>query len=94
MASSDVQGLGNEPKVVGRAFGLQAGTVSKPLAGNAGVFVVKLDNIQEPAPMDEMNKMIQQQTLKGSKADGAVNALFMGMRELAEIRDMRYKSDF
>jgi peptidyl-prolyl cis-trans isomerase D len=94
MASSDVQGVGPEPKVVGRAFGMQPSSISKPLAGNAGVFVVKLEAIQEPAPIDELNKMIQTQTLRGGKSEQTVNALFMGMRELAEIRDLRYKADF
>ncbi len=94
MASSDVQGIGAEPKVVGRAFGLAPNAISKPLAGNSGVFVVKLDAINEPAAMDELNKMIQTQTLKQGKAEQTVNALFMGMRELAEIRDLRYKANF
>lgn len=94
MASSDVQGIGAEPKVVGRAFGLQPNAVSKPIAGNTGVFVIKLDAIAEPAPMDELNKMIQASTLKDAKANQTINALFMGIRELAEIRDLRYKADF
>lgn len=95
MSSSDVQGLGAEPKVVGRAFGLQPNTLSKPLAGNAGVFVVKLDAaIQEPAPMDDFNKMMQSQTLKSSKTEQAINSLFMGMRELSDVRDLRYQVDF
>jgi peptidyl-prolyl cis-trans isomerase D len=94
MSSSDVQGVGAEPKVVGRAFGLQPNAISKPIAGNTGVFVVKLNAIVEPAPMDELSKMIQAQTLKSTKAEQTITALFMGMRELAEIRDMRYKADF
>ncbi len=94
MASSDVQGVGAEPKVVGRAFGLKQNELSKPLAGNAGVFVVKLEGIQEPAAMDDFNKMMQSQTLKSSKTEQAINALFMGMRELSDVRDMRYEVDF
>lgn len=93
-ASNDVQGLGAEPKVVGRAFGLQPGTVSKPIAGNSGVFVVKLEAIQEPAPMDEMSKMMQTMSLTNSKADATITALFMGMRDISGVKDMRYKADF
>ncbi|MBK9450501.1 MAG: SurA N-terminal domain-containing protein [Bacteroidetes bacterium] len=93
MSSSEVSGLGNEPKVVGRAFGLKQNAVSAPIAGNSGVFVVKLDGIREPAPLEDMIKMFTAQTLKQSKGEATVNALFQGMRENAEVIDQRYKAE-
>jgi peptidyl-prolyl cis-trans isomerase D len=93
-ASNEVPNVGNEPKVVGRAFGLQPNAVSAPLAGNTGVFVVKLDAIREPAPMDEFNKMFAMQTLKSSKSEQNVNAIFQALRENANVVDMRYKAEF
>jgi peptidyl-prolyl cis-trans isomerase D len=92
-ASSEVSGVGNEPKVVGRAFGLKQNGISGPLAGNSGVFIVKLDAIREPAPLEDMIKMFTMQTLKQSKGEATVNALFMGMRENAEVIDQRYKAE-
>lgn len=92
-ASNEVPGLGNEPKVVGRAFGLQPNAVSVPLAGNSGVFVVKLDAIREPAPMDDNIKMFTASMMKQSKVEGTINALFQGMRENAEVIDQRYKAE-
>lgn len=93
LASNEVSGLGNEPKVVGRAFGLKTNEVSSPIAGNSGVFVIKLDAVREPAPMEDMIKMFTAQTMKQSKAEATINALYMGMRENAEIIDRRYKTE-
>jgi peptidyl-prolyl cis-trans isomerase D len=93
-ASNEVPNVGNEPKVVGRAFGLRPNAVSAPLAGNMGVFVVKLDAIREPSPIDEFNKMLAMQTLKSSKSEQTVNAIFQALRENANVVDMRYKAEF
>ena len=92
-AKNDVRDLGNEPKVVGRAFGLAQGTVSKPISGNAGVFVIRVDNRTEPAPMEEFAKAFQKQMLEKTKSEAVVTALFQGMIDIADIRDYRYRVD-
>jgi len=40
-SSASVAGIGNEPKVIAAAHGLEAGSVSTPIAGNNGVYIVK-----------------------------------------------------
>ncbi len=40
MVAQFVQGVGNEPKVIAAAFNLAPQTVSKPIVGNSGVFVI------------------------------------------------------
>ncbi len=41
----NLPGFGREKKVIGYVFGMKDGQVSKPLAGNGGAFVVKLNKI-------------------------------------------------
>jgi len=45
-----LQGVGNEPKVVGVIFGSKAGQLSKPIAGDNGVCVITVKAFTEPAP--------------------------------------------
>src|SRR5690606_7676045 len=44
LGSPTLPGAGNEPKVVGTAFGLEEGAVSKPVIGLNGVYVVEVVN--------------------------------------------------
>lgn len=89
--SNDVQGIGTEPKVVGRAFGLEAGAVSKPIIGNSGVYVIKADGFTEATPLDDVVKEFQKQTLRQTKSNDAVNASYQGMIDIADVEDRRYK---
>ncbi|GAB5538462.1 MAG: SurA N-terminal domain-containing protein [Salibacteraceae bacterium] len=44
-------GIGREPKLLGTLATLDQGSISKPVEGNRGVFVLRLDSM-EPAPED------------------------------------------
>jgi peptidyl-prolyl cis-trans isomerase D len=89
-----IPNLGEEPKVVGRAFGLKQGEVSKALAGNNGVFVVKLDAIKEGAPMAPEMLSFQKMAARQTKSQSAINASFQGMLDAANIQDYRAKFEF
>lgn len=53
LVNSAIAGIGNEPKVAGTALGLAENAVSKPIAGENGVFVVKtLKKVEAPAATD------------------------------------------
>lgn len=61
--SHNVQGVGHEDVLVGTASGMKAGTTSKPLAGDMGVFVVKLNAVTAGAPQKDYKdhqKMLEQ----------------------------------
>jgi len=47
MTNSFIPGMGNEPEVVGTAFELAEQSVSKPIVGNSGVYVVQPISKQE-----------------------------------------------
>ncbi|MEM0996295.1 MAG: SurA N-terminal domain-containing protein [Bacteroidota bacterium] len=90
-SSNDVAGIGNEPKVVGRAFGMQVGTTSQPIIGTNGVYIIKLDAVNDPIPLDDQVKAIQKQAIRQSKGQEAVNASYQGLIDIANVRDLRYK---
>jgi peptidyl-prolyl cis-trans isomerase D len=93
-SSSMVNGLGDEPKVVGRAFGLKANEVSKPIAGVQGVYIVRLDALNEGAPAAPEILAMQRMGAKENKSRSGVNASFQGMIDAADIHDYRSKFDF
>jgi peptidyl-prolyl cis-trans isomerase D len=53
LVNTALVGVGNEPKVAGTALGLAENTVSKPIVGENGVFVIKtLKKLEAPAATD------------------------------------------
>jgi peptidyl-prolyl cis-trans isomerase D len=90
-ASPFISGIGNEPKVLGHVFNLSAkGTVSSPINGNSGVFVIKTENIyMRPSQnLDYASKKAQiEQAIKGSFSYRASESL----KKSADIEDNRIK---
>ncbi|HET8754337.1 MAG TPA: peptidylprolyl isomerase [Salinimicrobium sp.] len=80
-------GAGNEPKVVGVAFALEAGEKSEPIAGESGVFVVEVISKNEAPALDSYRPYANRETLDRRTA---VNAeVFEALKEEAEIEDNR-----
>lgn len=88
-ATDYVENAGNEPKLVGAAFGLKPGTISKPVKGESGVYLVKSGEVvKAPMEMDmtgfksQMSKMMAQR----------INfmSILETLKEKADIVDERY----
>ena len=82
-----VAGLGNEPKVMGAASQLAAGSTSSPILGNSGVFVVrkiKNSDAGEPSGLVGLKSSLSSQA-KAAKDFKLINAL----REKSTIKDNR-----
>ncbi|MDP3359054.1 MAG: SurA N-terminal domain-containing protein [Lutibacter sp.] len=86
LASPLLTGVGNEPAVIGAMSTIKLNEVSKPIDGNMGVFVVKVDKRDTPIKLDNYdtfrNKIID--NLKGRSF-----MLFQVLEETAEIKDFR-----
>jgi peptidyl-prolyl cis-trans isomerase D len=82
-----VQGLGSEPKVLGAAYSTAMNQNSKPMIGNAGVFVVKPLNLT-PAPEQYDLGMFRNQTLSSSRAQ-IRGRLMTELKEKSNIKDNR-----
>lgn len=83
--------LANEPKVVGTAAGMQPNTTSKPIAGRAGVYVIKLNSLTPAAETPEGVTASKQSLLQTFK--GAVSStLLQSIIKDDNISDNRYRN--
>lgn len=83
-----IPGVGMEPKVIGTASSLSTDKISTPVAGNNGVFIVKVTSASEEDNQDvESEKLRLAQSLNFRASSQAYNA----HREKAEIEDQRTK---
>ena len=82
-------GVGSEPFIVGAAFGLKEGVVSKPLTGEKGVFVIKVSQKKDAPKQDSYRTYAQRQTV--AKRTGINTQVFSALKNTAEIKDNRAK---
>ncbi|TXC75615.1 peptidylprolyl isomerase [Luteibaculum oceani] len=88
-SSVTIAGAGREPKVVGQIATLPEGSVSVPLKGELGVYVVKVTSVTEPAEttsyasniISERRKLVQR----------TQNSAYQALVDKADIKDERYK---
>ena len=80
-------GAGNEPEVVGAAFSLKLGEVSKPITGDKGVYVVEMLAINEAPKMESYKSYAVREASQRRQA--VVSRVFQALKENAEIEDNR-----
>jgi peptidyl-prolyl cis-trans isomerase D len=88
-SSPFISGVGNEPKVLGAVFNSQK-TITTPIAGNSGVFVIKTEQVYMRASqsLDYASKRTQiEQASRGSISYRVAESL----KKSAEIDDYRIK---
>lgn len=87
LSSPVLPGATSEPKVVGAAFFLEKGKVSKPIVGEKGVYVVEVTNRTEAAPLNSYRMIAARKTKE--RAAQATNRLVEALKSSAEIEDNR-----
>ncbi|MFH1320408.1 MAG: peptidylprolyl isomerase [Bacteroidota bacterium] len=88
-SSFSIPGLGKEPELIGSIFGLKPLEISYPVKGNLGVYVVVLDSISAPPPIDNYSPNQSRQTRNMQmRVDYEV---FEALKDKANIVDERYK---
>lgn len=85
-----INGIGNEPLVAGAAFNKEYQTkVSPPIAGNTGVFVIKVNSVaiktEDPIAVANQQKDLRVGQQRNAEAGNSFNAL----KKLADIKDKR-----
>jgi peptidylprolyl isomerase/peptidyl-prolyl cis-trans isomerase D len=80
-------GAGSEPEVVGTAFGLETGNVSKSIAGDKGVYFVEVTAKNEAPALNSYNAVAQQETMR--RRQEASTRVFEALKKKAEIEDNR-----
>lgn len=83
-----IPGIGMEPAVIGTASTLEPDQISKPVAGNNGVYIVQVTSVNEGTNQDvEAERMQLVQNLSFRAQSQAYNA----HREATEVEDQRSK---
>lgn len=87
-STQNLTGIGREPKLVGAVFsGLKVGQVTKPIVGNNGVFVVRVDSMN---PADETTDFTEQKASLTQKAQSTITNRYRGaLIQEAEVVDNR-----
>lgn len=87
-ASPFIAGVGAEPKVVGTIFGIKEKTISKPIGGNMGVFVVEVESVT--APDNKMDLSQYKKSMLTNLQSRADNNLIEALKKNADIQDNRF----
>ena len=90
MSNTTLSGAGAEPKIVGAAFGLGQGEVSKPIDGNRGVYVVEVTKVSEATKLENYAAIIAR--LSNARKDNVQTKVYSALEAAAEIEDNRAKT--
>jgi peptidyl-prolyl cis-trans isomerase D len=87
-----INGIGHEPKVAGAAFNKNYQTkVSPAIAGNSGVFVIKVDGVFAKEPVNEAMQKLQLNDEANRNVQAALSESFQELKKTADIKDYRSK---
>jgi peptidyl-prolyl cis-trans isomerase D len=87
MNNALVPNVGPEPKVVGKAFNLKAGTTSGLIDGTAGVFMIKSKSVTKAPAIANFNTYVNQ--AKSQAQGSASNRVVEALKAKSEIEDLR-----
>jgi peptidyl-prolyl cis-trans isomerase D len=88
--NTTLSGAGVEPKVVGAAFGLAEGAVSKPIDGQKGVYVIEVTKINEATKLDNYTAIMNR--LSTERRNTAQSKAYQALEKAADIEDNRAKT--
>ncbi len=89
MKTPTLSGAGQEPRVVGTAFGLKEGQTSKLIDGSKGVFVLEITKVTNAPKLE--NYQANTNRLSTVRVNGAQAKVYDALKEAAEIEDNRAK---
>lgn len=89
-SSFSIPNAGVEPKVVATAISLEENTMSKPIIGTNGVYVLSVTNVSAPEISDEEIAMEKSRLIRAREARANVEPV-NALKEEAEIEDEREK---
>lgn len=87
--SPSIPGIGADKYIIGRALGLAQGSVSKPLEGNNGVYVLQVTAVTEAPAPDETTLATLKTSISSQGQAGIQNNLSNAMSDAAEVDDNR-----
>ena len=88
-ANPVIPGSSAEYKVVGAVFGSQPNKLSKPIEGQAAVYVFAVDNFINPAPL--VNAVRQKQQIGQALLQRSGQQVLDALKDKANVKDYRAK---
>jgi len=88
-ANPVIPGTSAEYKFIGTVFGSQPGKLSKPIAGQSGVYVFDVDSFTNPPPLTDALRIKQQ--LGQALLQRADAQIFEALKDKANVKDYRSK---
>ena len=88
-SNPNLSGQGSEPNVVGVAFVLPENKLSKPIAGNNGVYVIEVTQKSIAPAISSYSAYAN--SLRAQKLNRASQDLFSALESIAKIKDYRAK---
>ncbi|MDB5003747.1 MAG: peptidylprolyl isomerase [Mucilaginibacter sp.] len=88
-ANPVIPGSSAEYKVVGTAFGLPLNKISKPIAGQQGVYMLVVNNFIVPAPLT--NALREKEQIGQALLQRAQGQLFEALKDKDNVKDNRAK---
>jgi peptidyl-prolyl cis-trans isomerase D len=89
LAASTMPGVGYEPAVIGKAFGLKQGARTAPFEGQSGVAIVELVQLNAAAAPADLSAIKQQ--MQSSLSAGVETKAYEAIKEKSEIKDNRVR---
>ncbi|MBU3741074.1 MAG: hypothetical protein FGM24_02195, partial [Candidatus Kapabacteria bacterium] len=92
--NGQLQGYSNEYDATNAVFTMPIGSVSKPIRGNRGWFILQTIT-RQPADMGRFGseKLVTAQMLSSAARSSSYNVWLQKLREHAEIEDLRYNQE-
>ncbi|RZN82463.1 MAG: peptidylprolyl isomerase [Winogradskyella sp.] len=90
MKNTTLSGAGVEPKVIGSAFGLPQGAVSKPIDGEKGVYVVEVTKITEATKLENYAAILAR--LSNARKGTVQTQVYSALEKAADVDDNRAKT--
>ncbi|MDP5028171.1 MAG: peptidylprolyl isomerase, partial [Flavobacterium sp.] len=87
LKTPNLPNIGNEPKVIGKAFGLAAGKTSEIIEGNSGMFMIRAKAVTKAPEVPSYATYITQ--YRSQNQSYASSMAYMALKEKAEIKDNR-----
>jgi len=82
-----IPNIGNEPKVVGKAFNLAHDKTSEIIEGNAGMYMIKTKSVTKAADLQNYTTYINQERTQNQSY--SVSKAYTSLKDKAEIKDNR-----
>ena len=82
-----IPNIGNEPKVVGKAFNLASGKTSDIIEGNSGMYMIKVKSVAKAADLPSYTTYINQDRTQNQSY--SVSKAYTALKDKAEIKDNR-----